>query len=163
MANVQLKTSFKLINCVVGKSLKSKSSSASSGSSKISTKYVEHILDSLTANTMRPSTRKKYHEVWTKFSKFIISLDRKPPMWERRAALFCAYLVDKGNQSGTIRSYISAIKKVLKEDGYNWNDNIVLFDSLTKACRLCNDHVKTRLPIQIGLLELLLFELDRVF
>ena len=106
--------------------------------------------------------RKKYHEIWTKFNKFIISLDRRPALWENCVALYCAFLVEKGNKSTTIRSYISAIKKVLKENGYDWNDQIVLLNSLTKACRILNDKVKTRLPIQMGLFKLLLFELDRV-
>ena len=102
-------------------------------------------------------------EVWTKFNKFVISLDKKPNKWEKRVALFCAFLVDNNYQSSTIRSYVSAIKKFLREDGYDWNDNLVLLDVITKSSRLVNDRIKTRLPIQIGLLELLLFELQRVF
>ena len=48
-------------------------------------------------------------------------------------------------------------------DGYDWNDNIVLVRSLAKACRIINDKVRMRLPIQCGLLEVLLFELQRHF
>ena len=36
-------------------------------------------------------------------------------------------------------------------------------NSLTRACKLKNDLVKIRLPIQIGLLELVLFETKRSF
>ena len=39
----------------------------------------------------------------------------------------------------------------------------LLLNTLAKACRLVNDHVKTRLPIQAALLEMLLFELERIF
>ena len=123
---------------------------------------MEHLLESLKCKSTRASTQKKYHEIWMKFNKFIISLDRRPALWENHVALYCAFLVEKGNKSTTIRTYISAIKKILKEDGYDWNDQIVLLNSLTKACRILNDKVKTRLPIQMGLFELLLFELDRV-
>ena len=135
----------------------------SSKSSRISASYLEHLLEKLKCSSTRESTKKKYHEVWTKFNKFVISLDIKPTTWERRLALYCAYLVEKGIQSNTIKSYISAIKKVLKDDGYDWKDNMALLDSLTKACRLLNDRVKTHLPIQIGLLELILFQLNRKF
>ena len=73
------------------------------------------------------------------------------------------YLVDNGHQSATIRSYCSAIKAVLVADGYDWNDDLVLLASITKACRLINDKVKCRLPINCGLLETMLFELTRLF
>ena len=93
----------------------------------------------------------------------MIRLDKKPTLWENRAALFCAYLIDNGTQSQTVKSYLSAIKSVLKTDGYNWCDNQVLFESLTQACKLINDKVRVRLPIQVNLLEMLLFELQRYY
>ena len=77
--------------------------------------------------------------------------------------MFGAYLVDTGVQSSTLKSYFSAIKFVLKQDGYNWDDNKVLLNSLIRGCKLENDSLKIRLPIQKGLLELLLFELERKF
>ena len=64
-------------------------------------------------------------------------------------------------QSGTVKSYISAIKKTLLNDGYVWDDSKVLLSSLTRACKIVNDRIKTRLPIQCGLLELILFEIER--
>ena len=98
------------------------------------------------------------------FNKFIVCLDVKPSSWERRVALFCAYLVDRGNKSTTIKSYVSAIKCILKlTDKYVWNDSLLLLNSLTKTCRLINDKLYQRLPIKKGLLELLLFELERIF
>ena len=39
----------------------------------------------------------------------------------------------------------------------------MLLDSLIRACKLQNDVLKCRLPIQKGLLELILFELKRIF
>ena len=49
------------------------------------------------------------------------------------------------------------------DDDYPWDDNKMLLGTLTRACRVVNDKVKTRLPIQCGLLEILLFELERQF
>ena len=83
-----------------------------------------------------------------------------PQSWEQRTALFCAYLVDRGLKSTTLRSYVSAIKCILKDDKYKWVDGEVVLDSLIRACKLTNDIVKPRLP---RLLELILFEIGRLF
>ena len=124
---------------------------------------MEQILETIKSKSLRQSTRVKYHEIWTKFNRFVIALDYRPRKWEDRTPMFCAYMVDSGYQSTTVKSYISAIKKFLIEDGYDWNDKIVLFNAITCSCKLLNDCVRTRLPIQIGLLELILFEVPRVF
>ena len=39
----------------------------------------------------------------------------------------------------------------------------MLVTSLTRACRLINDRVETRLPIHCSLLEMILFELKRIY
>ena len=94
----------------------------------------------------------------------MLNLDSKLiASWEEKTSLFGAYLVEKGIQSSTLRSYFSAIKHVLKLDSYEWDDNKVLLSSLVRGCRIINDKVKTRLPIQKGLLEMLLFEIERKF
>ena len=86
-----------------------------------------------------------------------------PKSWEDRTTLFITYKIEQGLQSSTVRSYVSAIKRILIDDGYCWDDNKILLGSLTKACRLVNDQVKIRLPIQCNLLELILFEVNRIF
>ena len=93
----------------------------------------------------------------------MINLDRKPKLWEDRTTLFIAYLVDKGTQSNTVKSYVSAIKKTLIIDSYDWDDKLVLVRMLAKACRIINDSVRTRLPIHYNLLEMILFEVQRYF
>ena len=87
----------------------------------------------------------------------------KPPSWEDRVTLFIGYKVDQGINSSTVKCYVSAIKKMLTDDGYPWDDRKVLVGSLTKACKLVNDKVHTRLPIHCSLLELILFELQRAY
>ena len=77
--------------------------------------------------------------------------------------LFVADLIDRGLQSQSVKSYVSAIKRVLSNDGYEWEENKLVLGSLTRATRIINDSVRTRLPIQCGLLELILFEIERVF
>ena len=140
----------------VGKQRKKKG--AYSDSSTISSEHINSIMESLRWKSTKSSTAKNYHSIWREFNQFLIRLDRKPQYWEDRVALFCTYLVDKGRKSSTIRSYISAIKKVLKTDGYPWNDGRVELTALTNACKLINDVVKTRLPINCKLLGIAAFQ-----
>ena len=86
-----------------------------------------------------------------------------PDSWENRTILFIGYMVHKGMQSSIVKSYVSAIKKTLMNDGYEWKDNEIFLSSLVRACKLKNDIVRTRLPIHNGLLEMLLFEIRRIY
>ena len=88
-------------------------------------------------------------------------MDSVPKSWEDRVLLFVEHMIDMGTQSATVKSYKSAIKKILCDDGYQWDDTKVLMGSLTRACKLENDEVKTRLPISGKLLEAMLFELEQ--
>ena len=81
----------------------------------------------------------------------------------RQVSDFCGTLTETGRQSSTVKSYVSAIKSVLTQDGYNWSDDRARLTALTKACKLKNDKLKIRLPIKLGLLEMLLFEIGRHF
>ena len=109
------------------------------------------------------STQANYLSIWRQFNNFVIRLDKKPSLWEDRVSLFGAYLVDKGIQSSTIRCYVSAIKSILVDDGYQWNDQKVLLSTLTRSARILNDKVYIRLPIHIKLLEIMLFEIERLY
>ena len=124
---------------------------------------MEGVLERLKQKKNRDSTKANYLAVWRNFNNFLIKLDRKPEQWEDRVCLFGAYMVQKGVQSSTLKSYFSAIKGILADDGYIWCNNRIVLGSLVKACKLTNDRVKTRLPIQIRLLEILLFEIERLF
>ena len=124
---------------------------------------MEEVLEKLKCAKNRDSTKANYLAIWRNFNNFLIKLDKKPNHWEDRIALFGAYLVNKGVQSATLKSYFSAIKGILVDDGYIWCDTKIVLSSLVKACKLSNDRIKTRLPIQIRLLEILLFETERMF
>ena len=70
----------------------------------------------------RKSTTDNYLGIWRSLNKFSLNLDdRLTGSWEEKTALFGAYLVECGIQSSTLKSYFSAIKHVLKLDGYEWN------------------------------------------
>ena len=129
---------------------------SNSTSSKISTDSMMGIIERLKIRRVRESTYKNYYSIWRAFNKFIIRLDRMPQIWEGRVSLYCA-------QSATIKSYVSAIKHILQDDGYAWDNQKILLEAITRLCRLMNDKVVTGLPISENLLELLLFEVKRIF
>ena len=77
--------------------------------------------------------------------------------------LFVGYLISNNRKSTTIKSYISAIRAVLRDDGETLNENMYLIASLTKACKFKNDTVGTRLPIRKYVLRMLVDNLHKIF
>ena len=138
--------------------------SSASTSGKLSTSWLYEVRDSLMNKNVRNSTKINYQGIWRNFNEFIIKLDYAPELWEERVSLYCAFLIEYTDiQSSTIKSYISAIKAKLYGIGYNWNDKLIWLAALTRACKLKNDCITTRLPISADLLELLLFEIERKY
>ena len=137
--------------------------SSSNSSSKISSTEMERVLESLMANQTRESTKANYQSIWRQFNRFLVRLDWLPRGWEERASLFSAHLVSKGIQSSTLKSYISAIKHMVNTyaDNYEWNDKKILLSAIVRACSLKNNCLTARLPIQLALFEMLLFEIER--
>ena len=138
-------------------------STSTSTDNSISSDRMQRILEGLKSETTRSSTAKNYYNIWKIFNKFLVKLDKLPDTWEHRISLFGAHLVDSGNQSLTIKSYFSAIRKFLNSNGFEVKIDSVLLHTLTSACRLINDQVRIKLPIHISLLETLLFEMERYF
>ena len=134
-----------------------------SDSAKISTNAMYDILEKLNTLRNRSSTRANYYRIWKLFNKFIIQLDVIPDTLEDRAYLFLANLVRIGRQSSTIRSYHSATKAVLWEDGYKLTSDVIRLQAITRACKHVNDRMHPRLPIKLRMLEMILFETDRFF
>ena len=118
------------------------------------------IVDKLRGQQYRDSTKCNYYTIWKLFNKFFLRLDQKPGSWEERLVLFVGYLIDDKKQSSTVKSYVSAIKAVLKDVGVKLSNDLSLINSLTKACRLVNDQICTRLPIQKVLLEVLIKQIS---
>ena len=125
-----------------------------------------HLLfDKFKSHQTRASTRETYHKAWRVFNNFLLRLDQSQThvSWEDRVVLFGSHLVNQGMQSSTIKSYFCAIKHILRTDGYEWDDNKAMLSSIMKSCKLLNDKVLIRLPIRRRLLDLLLFEIQRIF
>ena len=152
---------------IVGKSTKFASQNMrqareGSDNTAISSKDMELIIEKLKCGHLRPSTKRNYLNVWRNFNLFLIRLDKKPKFWEDRTTLFAAYLVEiKKVQSSTLKSYVSAIKRTLIDDNYNWKDDKLILNTLTRACKASNDVVRVRLPIRCSLLEMMLFDIKK--
>ena len=132
------------------------STSSVSTWSQLSTRDLELIVEKLKSQCHRDSTRKVYYQIWKQFAMFYQRLDSKSKEWEQRVILFIGHLVELGKQSSTVKTYLSAIWAVLKIDGVVLNEDAFLVNALTRACRITNDRVKTRLPIGKSLLNKIL-------
>ena len=77
--------------------------------------------------------------------------------------LFVGHLVHERYQSSTVKSYLSAIRAVLKDDRVKLDEDLYLINSLTKACKLENDQVRTKFPIQRSMLSVLLNKVEKLY
>ena len=73
------------------------------------------------------------------------------------------YLIKNNRKSQTIKSYISAIKAVLKDNNIRLREDVYLLASLTKVCRIHNDRLKSKLPIHKSLLHCVLQKIDSYY
>ena len=135
----------------------------SSTSSRISTARMTDIMDQLSRERFRDSTKRNYYAIWKIFNQFIVRLDVIPKHWEERIPLFVAHLIESKKQSSTIRSYLSGIRATLKDAGIKLNEDHYLVSSLTKACKLRNNKVLVRLPIYKSLLQVIINETKKHF
>ena len=144
------------------KDRKAKSESGSD-SSLISTEYMRQLVDKLQADRHRSSTKNTYFRVWRAFCKFVIRLDDLPLHMEDRLMLFVAYLVDQKKKSGTVKSYISAIKAILEIDEHPVNEDRTTLNAMTRACRLNSEKIAIRFLIRKRLLNVILNKIEIEF
>lgn len=111
-----------------------------------------------------PSTRKKYHQIHTKFTEFVGELTRKPDNWEDKIHLYFTFLAETGKKENTLKTYLSAIKKILTTEGESLDklDNVALA-SIIKSCKYRNNEVVHRMPINYYMLLSLLDIADKFY
>ena len=131
--------------------------------SKISSQDMNSILEKLKLWQSHESTKKNYLGIWRQFNNFVIRLDKKLKTWEQCLSLYGAFLFEQGIQSSTLRCYVSAVKHVVTVDGYQWDDELISLNDLIRACKIKNDSIRPMLPIHINFLEILLFEVKRLW
>ena len=138
-------------------------SESSSNSQSISLASIKASIDKLMWERHRDSTRHNYHSVWRSFSEFYLKLDTKPETWEERISLYAGYLIASKKKSSTVKSYISAVKAILCNDGRKINEDKILLSAITMACHLKNDEQSNKLPIRKGVINMLLTKLGSHF
>ena len=147
---------FLITGCRHRNGQKTRSDSSSISDSTISTTDMEQLIEKFSAQSHRSTTKKNYLSVWSMFSQFYLCLDRKPSSWEDRLLLFVGFLIQNKKKSTTIRSYISAIRAMLKEVKVILNEDDYMIKALTRACKLTVDRVNARLPIHKAMLHVLI-------
>lgn len=105
---------------------------------------------------LRPKTKRAYYNRWKALNKFLIKFDSIPETWEDRIVLYVTHLIDTKKKSNTVKSYLSAIRYILQEDGVVLNENKVELSALLRACKKQNDTLYIRLPIQYKLFRSIL-------
>ena len=137
--------------------------SQAGSSSTVSTASVQAIVDHLRYQNHRQSTKLNYLGIWRNFNKFYLRLDRKPESWTQRLILYVGHLINENRKSSTIKSYISAVKSVLRAVGEQITDDELLLTALIRVCRLKNDNIQTRLPIGKDLLAVMLNKINSLY
>ena len=133
------------------------------GSSSISSKAIKNIIDHLRLEKNRDSTRRNYHTIWKIFSKFYLSLDSKPTEWEERLSLFAGYLINDKKKLATVKSYVTAVQSILREDNIEISEDRYLLNALTRACKYHVEHCTVRKPIQRHLLNSIIQYMDVLY
>ena len=146
-----------------GKLGKRNKGSSSSGSSQLSARYFENVLNKLKGRHFRKLTRKNYYKIWKLFNNFFIRLDQKPDSWEHRLVLHITYLIHIGRESATISSYISAIRAVLLTEGIEIMKDSFTLTALVQACKIVNNKPHIHLGITKGLLHMILDRVEKDF
>lgn len=114
---------------------------------------IKHIIKT---HRLRSSTRRSYKKTWNRFNRFISRFDIIPPKWEDRIIVWATHLADNRKKSNTIKSYISAVRYCLSLDGIKVPHSNCELAAIVQAAKQMNDELYVRLPIQKGLLNLIL-------
>lgn len=138
--------------------------SSSTGVVRLSVQFFKNVEERLLNDAgLRKSTKRAYRVAYLSFTRFNLSLDDMPDRLDDQLAVYVAYRVEKGDRSGTIKSYLSGIKFMLSKDGIEINTRTARLRALIKACKYKNDRVTYRMPISEHLLVKLIKQLENIF
>ena len=70
--------------------------------------------------------------------------------------IVCGFLIQNKKKSTTIRSYISAIRTILKEDKICLNEDSFQLNALMRACKFTVERITTHLPIHKDILKVII-------
>ena len=123
---------------IITGSIRSKRTTRSSSqSSRILLKHLQQTAEKLRRQQRCHPSKRTYYQAWHNFNNFIIYLDGWPETWEERLVMFTTNLIEVGHPEPTIRSYVSAVKEILKEDGVEIDNNSVELTAIFKIVQIC--------------------------
>ena len=125
---------------------------------------LKEIVERLKREQICPRSQRTYHHAWHNFSKFMVRLDERPDTWTDSLVYFTANLIVEGHPKPTIKSYVSAVKHVLQEDGIQLEDNSLALSALLKSTKYTVETgPQLRLPIQWNLVKILCDAINYTF
>lgn len=79
-------------------------------------------------------TKKAYHDIFDNFLDFL-DLFNTPDRWEEKMVLYATFLADNPYDEVTIKSYMSAIRYQLQQDGVHLEEDKFLMESIIRSTR----------------------------
>ena len=126
--------------------------------------YLTQVSERLRLEQHKPTTCHTYHDVWVNLNDFLIKLDKRPDSWDDRLALFMAELREENKPGTTVSSYVLAVRVVLKSNGIEMKENIILLSLLIRSCKVNNkSETSLRLMTQRALLNLMIDKIEHRF
>ena len=123
------------------------------------------MLEKLKVHHHQPSTDVNYYGICKLFNNFfLLDWTTNQAVQEDRLALFATHLViNEKLKSQTVKNYTSAVRSILKSENIFLNNDSYRLSVLAKACKLHNDDLTVRLPIQKNLMLIILDKITDYF
>lgn len=108
-------------------------------------------------------SKRAYHAIFDNFLDFLDLFNTLTDRWEEKMVLYATFLADNIYGEDTIRSYMSAIRYQLQQDGVHLNEDRILLESIVRSTRYKNRQKRQRLGISEYMLHKLLDQVDLSF
>lgn len=137
---------------------------SSSSDSKIDLGYFKRVVVERNSQKGVSSPSKEgYHSIFRNFLEFLDLFNTLPERWEEKMVLYASFLADNVYEEPTIRSYMSAIRYQLQQDGVRLDEDKILLESIIRSSRYKNKEKRQRLGISEQMLHRLLDQVEEQF
>lgn len=137
---------------------------SSSSDNKIDLGYFKRVVvERNHQKRVAPSSKTSYHGIFDNFLDFLDLFNTLPDRWEDKIVLYVSFLADNIYEEQTIKSYLSAIRHELKQDGVRLDEDKFLLESIIRSSRFKNREKRERLGISEQMLHRILDQVDLTF
>lgn len=137
------------------------SSYSSSSDSKIDLEYFTRVIvERNMQKDVGPASKDSYHGIFRNFIDFLNIFNTVPERWEDKIVLYTTFLADNIYEEATIRSYLSAIRHELKQDGVILHEDRCKLEAIIRSSRYKNKGKRDRQGISQQMLHHLLDQVD---